>query len=89
MSGPAPKPALSKACVEGNKGGSYIILQELDEEGLCRLEVGETCVTTISDKFSVVQLAAILTWAERYGFQRILNEYGNGCFAEWGERPRG
>ncbi|MDO9334982.1 MAG: hypothetical protein Q7T61_01145 [Caulobacter sp.] len=71
--------------VEGNNGGSYIRLEATEKEGVCFLEVGETCVRTISDKFSVVQLAAILTWADAYGFQRILTEYASGSLSDWQE----
>lgn len=61
--------------VEGNNGGSYVILRDDGREGFAHLEVGETCCRTVKMEISVVALAAILTWAKDYGFEKILNEY--------------
>lgn len=60
--------------VEGNNGGSYVRITSLGK-GMCRIAVGETCVTTINMDMSVSALAAILTWANDRGFQKILDEY--------------
>lgn len=60
---------------DGNNGGSYVTLRDDGREGFVWLDVGETCVTTIRREISVVALAAILTWAKDYGFERILDEY--------------
>ena len=61
--------------VEGNNGGSYIRLGRADQDGFCTLEVGETCIRTISCTISVVALAAILTQCKDDGFQTILDRY--------------
>lgn len=56
----APPPRSISLLVEGNKGGSYIQIDEI-QEGIIRLQVGESCVHTIDTEISVVALAAILT----------------------------
>ena len=62
--------------IEGNNGGSYVEITNLGK-GMCHLEVGETCVTTMDMPMSVSALAIILTSAKDYGFQRILDEYAD------------
>lgn len=59
---------------EGNSGGSYISMEDIGD-GKVALDVGETCVQTVRQEVSVVDLAVILTWAKDYGFQKILDEY--------------
>lgn len=62
--------------VEGNKGGSYIILRKSEREGWCFLEVGETCVRTMSEEVPVAWLAVVLTIAKDKGFESIVRDYG-------------
>lgn len=61
--------------VEGNNGGSYVRLGRAEQEGFCTLEVGETCIGTVSCTMSVVALAAILTQCKDEGFQTVLDRY--------------
>lgn len=72
------------ASVEGNNGGSYVTLRDDGREGFAYLEVGETCVRMVQAEISVVALAAILTWAKDYGFEKILNEYWPDREPGWG-----
>lgn len=69
--------------VDGNNGGSYVTMRDDGREGFVYLEVGETCVRTVQAEISVVALAAILTWAEEYGFEKILEEYGYDKSRGW------
>lgn len=62
--------------VEGNRGGSYILLStENMPEGMVHLEVGETCIHTVDMDISVAALAIVLTVAKDTGFQKIVDEY--------------
>jgi hypothetical protein len=60
--------------VQGNRGGSYVRVDE-QRDGMIFLEVGETCIRTISQEISVCALAVILTAAHDEGFQNILDRY--------------
>lgn len=75
--GPPPR-LLQDISVEGNNGGSYVRIEELEADGMVRLEVGETCVVTIDQEISVCALAAVLTWAKDLGFEEVLREYERG-----------
>ncbi len=63
--------------VEGNNGGSYIRITTVEQEGFCHLEVGETCVQTLSRVVSVAALAALITRCKDIGFEKLLAEYNN------------
>ena len=68
----APEPKWIE--VQGNHGGSFILLTETTE-GMVHLEIGETCVRTVDCDISVCALAIILTVAKDRGFQSIVDEY--------------
>lgn len=65
---------------EGNKGGSFITLDETGREGIVRLRVGNHCVVTIDQEIGVVALAQILTAAKDHGFRAIIEK----AIPEWG-----
>lgn len=57
----------SMCSVEGNKGGSFVTIEQVSEETV-RLEVGHECVMRISGKrFLVTDLASTLAWAYEHG----------------------
>jgi hypothetical protein len=68
-------PILDHFEVEGNNGGSYVLLTRSETPGMVHLQVGETCIRTIDQQISVVALAAILTAAKDRGFQTVVDEY--------------
>lgn len=61
--------------VEGSNGGSYVRLRQTGTEGMVELEVGETCVVTVSQHISTAALAAILTCSKDEGFQNVVDRY--------------
>lgn len=49
--------------VEGNKGASYVRMEETEAEGIIRLEVGHDCVVWYDKEIAVVELTEILSVA--------------------------
>jgi hypothetical protein len=60
--------------VEGARGGSYVRLEQTETEGVCRIEVGHSCVRTVSQNIPVTWLAAILTHAKDIGFTAAMGD---------------
>ena len=54
--------------VEGARGGSYVRLAPGEKEGMCRIEVGHSCVVTVDREIPVTWLAAVLTHAKDIGW---------------------
>lgn len=58
----------NRAAVDGARGGSYVTLETSENEGMCILEVGHSCVRTVQKEIPVTWLAAILTHASDHGW---------------------
>ena len=66
---------------EGNNGGDHVIIEETDEPGMVKLEIGNCCVTTIYALVPVEFITAVLTQAAHAGLQETMKkawptEYG-------------
>ena len=63
MSAKRSRQELRAVEVDGNSGGSLVLLGQSDVPGMCRIEVGCDCVITLSRDVSVVALADLITKA--------------------------
>jgi len=66
---------------EGNNGGDHIIIEETDEPGMVKLEIGNCYVTMINALVPVEFITAVLTQATHAGLQESMRvawptEYG-------------
>lgn len=61
-------PVIQACEVTGARGGSFVRLSEAKRDGWCNLEVGHSCVITVSQEIPVTWLAAILTRAKDVEF---------------------
>ncbi len=75
--------------VEGNNGGSYVRIEREDNSGDVFLEVGESCVRTVSQKISVVALAGFVTRAKDIGFRKMLEDlhWDGEWLDRWAPKP--